>query len=126
MFAKRSIIAALALVAGLGAAVPAAAAGRSADSASLIIEIDHRGQNHRWDRGSDDRGGWNNHRPDRRHFLSPREVRSVLRDRGFRGISYVDRRGAIYQARAFDRRGRAVGIVVSARDGDILNVYRIR
>jgi hypothetical protein len=74
--------------------------------------------------------GWK--RGDHRHrghseygTLTPREVRAVLRDRGYRQIQYVDRRGRIYEARATNRRGHRVGLIVSARSGAILNVYRL-
>jgi len=98
-------------------AVPASATG-------LSIEFGYAGVEQRggWDR---DRGrhGWS-HRPDRQHFLSTQEVRRILRSRGYRAIEYLDRQGAIYQAQA-SREGRRYGLVVSARDGDILNRYRL-
>jgi hypothetical protein len=77
--------------------------------------------------------GWKHvgHRGDRyysRHdygTLTPHEVRAVLRDKGFRQIRYLDRRGRIYEVRATDYRGYRVGLVVSARNGAILSVYRL-
>ena len=59
------------------------------------------------------------------HTLSPQQVRRILRDQGFRQIDYVDRRGSIYQVEATNPRGRRVGLVVSARSGQILNRYRL-
>jgi hypothetical protein len=67
-----------------------------------------------------DRGGhdWHNER------LSPREVRRVLRHKGYRQIDFVDRRGSTYEVTA-RRNGRTFYMVVSARSGDILSRHRI-
>ena len=72
--------------------------------------------------------GYSKHHPgDRYHrTLSPREVRRILRNRGYSEIRYVDRRGSIYQAHAENRRGRDVLVTVSARNGEILDVQRLR
>jgi hypothetical protein len=67
--------------------------------------------------------GWN---PGWYRALSPHEVRRILRDRGFREIRYLDRRGTIYQVHAVDYRHKHVGLVVSARNGAILTAYRLR
>lgn len=56
--------------------------------------------------------------------LSPREIRQVLRARGYRQIQYLDRKGRIYEVHATDPRGQRVGLIVGARDGAILNAYR--
>jgi hypothetical protein len=65
--------------------------------------------------------GW--HGAERRyHDLSPRQVRWILRDEGFRGIRYLDREGRTYVARAVDYRGRNVVVRVSARSGAIVSV----
>jgi hypothetical protein len=67
--------------------------------------------------------GWN---PGWHRTLSPQEVRRVLRDRGFREIRYLDRRGTIYQVHAVDYRHKHIGLIVSARNGSILSYYRVR
>ena len=58
--------------------------------------------------------------------LSPKQVRRILRDRGYREIDYLDKRGKTYQVRATDYRGRRVGLVVSANNGRIITAYRVR
>jgi hypothetical protein len=71
--------------------------------------------------------GWGDHdRHDRHQVLSSKEVREVLRDRGYRDIDYLDKRGTIYQVRATDYRGHRVELVVSARNASIITAYRIR
>lgn len=69
-------------------------------------------------------GGW--HHISQRHYLSPREVRRILRDEGFRQIEFLDRDGRIYVARAENYRGRDVIVRVSARSGTIISVERVR
>ncbi len=65
-------------------------------------------------------GGWHG---ERAHYgLSPRQVRWILRDEGFRGIRYLDREGRTYIAQAIDYRGRDVVVRVSARTGAIVSV----
>jgi hypothetical protein len=122
---NKTIAAGLIATAALTAA-PASAGGFSFEFGSGGVEFGFPRHGHwdSWDRGHDRRGGWSRH-DDRHDFLSPREVRRSLRDRGYRQIDYLDRQGAIYQAEA-TRDGHRYGIVVSARDGDILNRYRIR
>jgi hypothetical protein len=58
--------------------------------------------------------------------LSPKQVRRILRDRGYRNIDYLDKRGKTYQARATDYRGRRVGLVINANNGRIITAYRVR
>ena len=66
----------------------------------------------------DHRGGWHDR-------LSPRDVRRILRDEGFRRIQFLDRGGRIYTASAEDWRGREVIVRVSSRSGAIISVDRI-
>jgi len=123
MMPKKTIAAALVALTALTAA-PASAGSLSVEFGRGGIEFGFPGHGNWNDRG--DRG-WGN-RGDRRgrhHFLSPQEVRRILRNQGYRRINYVDRQGNIYQAEA-TRNGRRYGLVVSARDGDVLNRYRIR
>ena len=107
---KKTIAAGIVALAGLVAAVPA----NAGSSVSVQIEVGgpshghYYGDHRRWER-----------------TLSPQQVRRILRDRGFRQINYVDRRGTIYQVRAVNRRGHRVALVVSARTGAILNRHRI-
>lgn len=70
-------------------------------------------------------GGW--HGEEHVHYgLSPRQVRWILRDEGFRGIRYLDRQGRTYTAHAIDYRGRDVVVRVSARTGAIVSVQLLR
>lgn len=123
MFARNTLAAGLIALAALVGAAPA-----SAGSVSVQIQAGttgyHDGVGYGWKRAG--------HRADRYYgghseygTLTPREVRAVLRDRGYRQIRYLDRRGRIYEVRATNRRGHRVGLVVSARSGAILNVYRL-
>lgn len=69
---------------------------------------------------------WGGHRWGHRHRrLAPREVRWILRDRGFHHIRFMDRRGPVYHVRA-KKRHRTFVLVVSARSGEILSRHRIR
>lgn len=106
-----------ALVAGvLALGVLAGTAPANAHSnVSVTVEIGAPGH------GNSYRGGDRDQRT-----LSPQQVRRILRDRGYRGIRYVDRQGSIYRARAENRRGRDVVVAVSARTGQVLDVRRLR
>lgn len=121
----RKMIAAGLVAAMALSAVPANAASLSFDFGRGGVEFGFNGNNSRggWDRGGR-HGGWDQHRA-RHVFLSTQDVRRILRSKGYRDIEYLDRQGAVYQARA-TRDGRRYGLVVSARDGDILNRYRLR
>lgn len=115
MFSKKTIAAGIVALGALAASAPA-----HADSVRFSVEVgrplvvhdDHRGY------------GWDHHHGHHK-ALSAKEVRRILRHRGYRDISYLDRRGSIYQVRARDYRGRRVGLVVSARNGAILTAYRL-
>jgi hypothetical protein len=116
MFSKKTIAAGVVALGALAASAPA-----NADSLRFSVEVgrpvvvhDHRGYGYGWD------GHHGHHKT-----LSASEVRRILRHRGYRDISYLDRRGSIYQVRARDYRGRRVGLVVSARNGAILTAYRL-
>jgi hypothetical protein len=76
----------------------------------------------RWDGPRWDGPRWDNHR--RHDKLSTREVRRILRHKGYRNINFVDRRGATYEVIAH-RNHRSYYIVVSAWSGDILARNRI-
>lgn len=71
-------------------------------------------------------GPGNHHQgPSWRHQrVSEWEVRSILRNHGYRNIRFLATRGPIYQVQAW-RHGRGFFLVVSARDGDILSRQRI-
>jgi hypothetical protein len=62
--------------------------------------------------------GWHNER------LAPREVRRILRHKGYHQIRFADRRGSTYEVTA-RRNGRDFYMVVSAWSGDILSRHRI-
>jgi hypothetical protein len=115
MFSKKTIAAGIVALGALAASAPA-----NADSLRFSVEVGRPIVVH------DDRGyGWDDHRKGHHKALSASEVRRILRHRGYRDISYLDRRGSIYQVRARDYRGRRVGLVVSARNGAILTAYRL-
>ena len=109
----KTVAAGIIALAGIAAAAPA-------NAQRFSFEFGYGGPHYSYedDRRRDHRGGY--HRT-----LSPREVRRILRDQGFRNIDYIDRRGSIYQVEATHRSGRRVGLVVSARSGEILNRYRL-
>jgi hypothetical protein len=115
---KTTVAAGLIALSALAFAAPASASG-------VTLHFGLTGTHYVYHDG----GGydWNHGRRHDRHdygTLTPREVRAVLRDKGYRQIQYLDRRGRIYEVRATDYRGHRVGLVVSARNGAILNAYR--
>ena len=120
MTLKKAIAAGLFALVTIAAAAPASAHGVS-------VRIGIGGGSYAYDDGY--RYYWQRPRSQYRRgdygTLTPREVRAVLRDRGYREIRYVDRRGRIYEVRATDARGQRVGLVVSARNGAILNAFRL-
>jgi hypothetical protein len=124
MTLKKMMAAGIVAVTALSA-VPAGAASLSFDFGRGNVELGFNGNAQRGGWDNDERHGrWDNHR-DRHRVLSTQDVRRILRGKGYRDIEYLDRQGAVYQARA-TRDGRRYGLVVSARDGDILNRYRLR
>ena len=124
MIAKKTAAAGLIALAALVAAVPASAGGPALNLATGETVYAGDGGH-----GSRDRGEhrWGRRGGDDRYYgtLTPREVRQVLRDKGYRQVQYLDRRGRIYEARATNRRGHRVGLIVSARTGAVLNAYRL-
>ena len=58
-------------------------------------------------------------------WLSPRQIRRILREEGFSHIEILGRNGRVYRARAEDYRGRTVIVKVSARSGEIISVKRL-
>ncbi len=128
------IIAAAAIsISGLAGTAPVQASSLQAGihGSNGAIEVhyrdDHRGPRHRWDRRWDNRWDhrWNRHHNHRR-VLAPWEVRRKLSHRGFSHIRFVDRHAPVYKARATNRHGRRVFLVLSARNGAIISVNRIR
>jgi hypothetical protein len=108
MFSKKTLAAALV------AATTLTAAPASADS--LNFQFGFGGPGYGWHGGPN----WQHH--DRR--VSPREVRHMLRDRGYHQIDFLDRSGRTYEVRA-RKNGRTFYIVVSARSGEIISRHRI-
>jgi hypothetical protein len=102
----------------LGGLVAAAPANASSADVTLTIQVGDSG--HR----SHDRD-WRDHEWRHHDYLSTREVRRILRHRGFHEVRFVDSSGSIYRAYAEDYRGRDVLVTVSARSGAILDVDRI-
>jgi hypothetical protein len=118
MFSKKTIAAGIVALGALAAGAPA-----NAGSLSFSVEVGRPAVVHdyRPGHGYDWKGRGHGHH----HTLSAKEVKRILRHRGYRDITYLDRRGTIYQVRARDYRGRRVGLVVSARNGAILTAYRL-
>jgi len=82
-----------------------------------VFEVERRGRGRHWDGGWEGpRGGW----------LTPREVRFLLREEGFSRIRFLDRDGRVYRAIAIGPRGRPVRVAVNARNGRILDVEPLR
>ena len=71
-----------------------------------------------------DWGGWRG--DGQQQALAAQDIGRALGEQGFRNVRNLQRRGAIYQAQAQDSNGVPVGLVVNARTGAILNVYRMR
>jgi hypothetical protein len=116
MIARKTLAAAIVALGAL-AAVPASAGGFTVQFGYGHPGYGWGAPGHGWGPGY----GW--HGPRHRMF-SPQEVRRILRGDGYRNIRYLDRRGAVYQARA-SKNGRDFFIVVSARNGQILSRNRI-
>ncbi len=117
MFSKKTIAAGVVALGALAASAPA-----NAGTLSFSIEVGRPTAVHDYNYSYGSKGYHHGHK---HHTLSAKEVRRILRHRGYRDISYLDRRGTIYQVRARDYRGRRVGLVVSARNGAILTAYRL-
>ena len=126
---KLTIAAAAISISGLAASAPVQASSFQAGihGSNGAIEVhyrdDDRGSRHRWDRRWDHR--WNRHHGHRR-TLAPWEVRRKLNHRGFSHIRFVDTHAPVYKARATNRHGRRVFLVLNARNGAIISVNRIR
>lgn len=58
--------------------------------------------------------------------LSPSQIQRALARHGFTRVSFVDRTAYVYRVSATDYRGHRVRLVVSARDGRILQWERVR
>jgi hypothetical protein len=113
MISKKTIAATAIALSALTAA-PASAGG-------LTIEFGYPGYHWNWQGGH----GWDRgHDRDRRHEVSTREVRQMLRDRGYHNIRFANRKGRTYELTA-KRNGKEYFIVVSARSGNIVERYRI-
>lgn len=117
MFTKKTIAAAILALGALTAAAPANAGGVTVQFGGGYYG-DHHG-----------RPGWHQGRPDWHHDhrdrVTQRDVRRILYRNGFDDIRWIDRQGRVFVARAEDRRGRDVRVVVSARSGAIIDVDRI-
>ena len=122
LLSKTLISAALAASFGLGYIAQASATTLAFEfrsgGAGFGIEVSPRANAGRWDRN----GG----RGRDQTRLSAGDIRRALVGQGFRQIHNLRLRGAIYQARAIDPRGEPVGLVVNARNGAVLNIYRTR
>jgi hypothetical protein len=130
MFIKTKLAAGVvALSAALATSIPAQASsiefGVHGSNGGLSVHYrdngrggSHAGGHHDGRRFGHDR--WDNGRRYHRRPLTPWEVRRKLRHRGFSHIQFVDRRAPVYKARATNRRGRHVFLILSSRTGEII------
>lgn len=121
MTMKTKLIAAGAIIAASFAAIPAANAG------DLNIRLGFGdGYGYAQDYNYGNRNEYGNRYDDvRRHrWISERRVHRILRHNGLRAEA-IWRKGPFYVARAYDNRGRAFRVRLSAFDGDIVAVNRI-
>jgi len=126
MFIQKTLAAGVVALTALATTAPA-----QADSLSFGIYGDHGGvtfysgdgyrpAHYRYDRR------WNDRRWGYAHYrMSPRQVRRLLKHRGFDHIRFTDTQGKIYRARATGPRGRYVALTIRSRDARILEVQRI-
>ena len=56
--------------------------------------------------------------------LSPKQVRRILRSRGYSDIRYVDRRGSVYRARA-EKNNKDFRLTINAYNGRIIDRDRV-
>lgn len=111
MTIKTTLIAAGAIIAASFATAPAANAG------DLTVQFAF-GNGHGY------HGYQNYNHYENRRFVSERRIHRILRHNGFRSTD-IWRKGPFYVAKAYDHRGRAFKIRLSAFDGDIIAVNRI-
>lgn len=94
------------------------AAVPSAQASDINVKIGFGAPGYGW-------GGYHQqHKPYWHQTLSPQQVRWIMQSRGYRNISYFDRRGAVYQMRA-THGGKKFFVVVSAHNGRVLDRTRI-
>jgi hypothetical protein len=122
LFSNTLTVAALAASLAVGAMAPAKATSLAFEfgtaSAGSGIKASPRAKSDGWD--------WDGGRGREQSRLSAGDIRRALLGQGFRDIENLRLRGAIYQAQALDPGGQPVGLVINARNGAILNVYRPR
>lgn len=58
--------------------------------------------------------------------IGPRQARRIARSAGMDDVFDVDRRGRVWVVRGEDHRGRDMRVTISVRNGDIVDVRRIR
>jgi hypothetical protein len=76
-----------------------------------------------WSRtGEVDRAGWSRGPSD---WLSPWQVRRILRDQGFVRVDITHQRGALAGATAIDWRGRPVRLRIDMTSGRVLRAVRL-
>lgn len=108
----RNSVFAIAAVAGISAAVPAASARDFGDPD--VIYIDREARNFR----SEMRHAY-------RDVLSEHQIVRVLRDHGYRDVREISLRGDRYRVIAVRRNGAVVKLRVSAFSGNILSEVRV-
>lgn len=128
----RTIVAAaaFALVAGLGQTASAASASDAVVRTASSVSVDQGRSGARVLTVRSERRHFNRrHGYGKHHFrrgLDRRDVVRVLRRHGYRDIQRLRRSGHVYKARAVTRRGHPMRVTVSARNGRIVNVRRLR
>jgi hypothetical protein len=118
---KTSLYLAGAVIAlGLVAGVPAASAQSLIFNENGLTVVPPGGQEVPPPRGYD------NQRPRHEVYdeIGPRQARRIARSAGMVQTYDVGRRGGVWIVRGEDRRGRDLRVVISARNGDIVNVDR--
>ena len=112
----------VALTAALATSVPAQASSIhfGIHGSNGGVSIHYRDNGRGYDHGRWDHGRWDHGRRHHRRPLTPWEVRRKLRHRGFRHIHFVDRYAPVYKARAINRHGRRVFLVLSSRTGEVI------
>lgn len=108
----RNSVFAIAAVAGISAAIPAANARDFGDPDVIYIDREMRGIHGEMRRPY-------------RDILSEREIVRVLRDYGYRDIREISLRGDRYRVIAVRRNGAVVKLRVSAFSGNILSEVRV-
>ncbi|MBO0346977.1 hypothetical protein J0X15_17255 [Roseibium sp. CAU 1637] len=112
------------------AASAQSAVSKIEDGKGRVLQIDHRGSRHGYERGGrrDERGGRGHVQRGhgRDHVLGKRQVRRSLRRQGYRDIRFVGQRGPVFIVRAKGWRGLPQRLVVDARSAAVIGRKPVR